>query len=89
MSSFVSVVFACGTATLPPMPVVPSPSRCRTSSTSASALAFVRAPEAAKVAAPTYGCGFSRAARGDDAPVVRQLRTRLPACPAGSASAGF
>jgi hypothetical protein len=45
--------------------------------------------DAATVAAPTYGCGFSRAARGDDAPLVRQLRTRLPACPAGSTSAGF
>jgi hypothetical protein len=45
--------------------------------------------DAATVAAPTYGCGFSRAASDDDAPLVRQLRTRLPACPAGSAKSGF
>jgi hypothetical protein len=45
--------------------------------------------DAATVAAPTYGCGFSRAAREDDASLVRQLRARLPACPTGSASAGF
>lgn len=41
------------------------------------------------VANPTYGCRFSRAAREADAPLVRSLRTRLPACPAGIASTGF
>jgi hypothetical protein len=45
--------------------------------------------DAATVAAPTYGCRFSRAPREEDAPLVKSLRSRLPACPAGSASSGF
>jgi hypothetical protein len=43
----------------------------------------------ATVAAPTYGCGFSRAAREEDSPLVKSLRTRLPACPPGSAKTSF
>jgi hypothetical protein len=43
----------------------------------------------AVVASPTYGCRFTRATRPEDAPLVKSLRTRLPACPAGSASASF
>jgi hypothetical protein len=41
------------------------------------------------VASPAYGCGFSREPRDADAPLVRSLRTRLPACPAGSARPSF
>ena len=43
----------------------------------------------AVVADPHYGCRFSRAAREADTALVRSLRTKLPACPAGSASPGF
>jgi hypothetical protein len=45
--------------------------------------------DAATVAAPTYGCGFSRSPREEDAALVKSLRTKLPACPAGSASTSF
>jgi hypothetical protein len=41
------------------------------------------------VASPTYGCRFSRAPRLEDSALVKSLRTKLPGCPAGSASAGF
>ena len=43
----------------------------------------------AKVASPTYGCAFSREPREADAPLVKSLRTRLPACPAGSTRPSF
>jgi acetyl esterase/lipase len=43
----------------------------------------------AVVASPTYGCRFSRAPRLEDSALVKSLRTKLPDCPAGSASAGF
>ncbi|HYF59054.1 MAG TPA: alpha/beta hydrolase [Burkholderiaceae bacterium] len=45
--------------------------------------------DAAVVASPTYGCRFTRATREADTALVRSLRTRLPACPEGSASSGF
>lgn len=43
----------------------------------------------ATVAAPTYGCRFSRTPRDEDAPLVKSLRARLPACPEGSAARAF
>jgi hypothetical protein len=45
--------------------------------------------DAATVAAPTYGCPFTRAPREEDAPLVKSLRKRLPACPEGSAARAF
>lgn len=43
----------------------------------------------ATLASPTYGCRFSRTPRDEDAPLVKTLRSRLPACPEGSAARAF
>ncbi len=45
--------------------------------------------DAALTATPTYGCGFSREPRADDAAVLRTNRPLLAACPAGSARPNF